>query len=88
MPLIRGDTGEWRKDFVYVYFWEREAPQTPTILGLRTERFSYMEYHGVWDRQELYDIQKDPKQQHNLLAGVVSFSPVPPSSSRSAPLPP
>ena len=57
----------WRKEFLYEYFWERDYPQTPTVLGLRTDQYSYMEYHGVWDLDELYDVQKDPQQRNNLL---------------------
>jgi N-acetylglucosamine-6-sulfatase len=69
LPLIRGAEG-WRKDFLYEYFWERAYPQTPTVVGLRTDRYSFMRYHGVWDLYELYDIQADPEQMNNLLAGV------------------
>jgi N-acetylglucosamine-6-sulfatase len=72
LPFLQGRAPEWRKDFVYVYFWEREAPQTPTILGLRTEQYSYMQYHGVWDRWELYDIVKDPDQRHNLIGSAMN----------------
>ena len=72
MPFLQGQTPEWRKEFAYVYFWEREAPQTPTILGLRTEQYSYMQYHGVWDRWELYDIVKDPDQRNNLLKDAMN----------------
>jgi N-acetylglucosamine-6-sulfatase len=73
LPLLRagGKTPEdWRKDFLYEYFWERDFPQTPTVIGLRTDQFSYMQYHGVWDIDELYDIQKDPDQMNNLIADV------------------
>jgi len=69
LPLIRG-TGEWRTEFLYEYFWERDFPQTPTVLGLRTDQYSYMQYHGIWDLDELYDIQKDPDQMNNLLGDV------------------
>lgn len=72
LPLLSGRPAPWRTEFAYVYFWEREAPQTPTILGLRTEKYSYMQYHGVWDRFELYDLEQDPHQQRNLLGRVVS----------------
>jgi len=70
LPLLRGGATEWRTEFVYEYFWERDFPQTPTVLGLRTDRHSFMQYHGVWDLDELYDIQKDPDQMHNLMAHV------------------
>lgn len=73
LPFLRGQSpADWRQHFPYVYFWEREAPQTPTILGLRTRQYSYMTYHGVWDRFELYDMNKDPDQRNNLLGDVVS----------------
>ena len=29
-----------------------------------------MHYHGVWDLDELYDVQADPHQMNNLLADV------------------
>lgn len=69
LPLTRG-AGDWRKDFVYEYFWERAYPQTPTVIGLRTDRYSFMRFHGIWDLYELYDIRRDPDQMNNLLAGV------------------
>jgi N-acetylglucosamine-6-sulfatase len=72
VPLMQGSNSGWRKEFVYAYFWEREAPQTPTIFGLRTDQYSYMTYHGVWDTWELYDIVRDPLERHNLLGETVS----------------
>lgn len=70
LPLLRGDQTPWRTEFVYEYFWERDFPQTPTVIGLRTDQYSFMQYHGIWDIDELYDIQKDPDQMNNLLANV------------------
>jgi len=70
IPVMRGNAANWRKDFVYEYEWERDYPYTPSITGLRTEQYSLMLSHGVWDIEELYDIQKDPDQKNNLLAGV------------------
>lgn len=72
LPLLKGEKAEWREEFVYIYLWEREAPMTPTILGLRTDQYSYMQYHGIWDRFELYDIVKDPGQKVNLLGKISS----------------
>ncbi len=40
------------------------------MTGLRTDQYSYMHYHGLWDLDELYDVRKDPDQMHNLLSGV------------------
>jgi N-acetylglucosamine-6-sulfatase len=64
----RGDLSGWRKDFVYEYFWEAAYPSTPTCIGLRTDEYSYMNYQGVWDRDELYNIRSDPQQRNNLIA--------------------
>ncbi|MFC1614833.1 sulfatase, partial [Gemmatimonadota bacterium] len=57
----------WRKEFLYEYFWERNYPQNPSVLGLRTDRYSYMRYHGTAGANELYDIRRDPHQLDNLL---------------------
>jgi N-acetylglucosamine-6-sulfatase len=66
----RGIVRDWRTEFLYEYAWERSFPQIPTVRGLRTQQYSYAQYHGVWDVDELYDIQADPAQMNNLLAGV------------------
>jgi N-acetylglucosamine-6-sulfatase len=70
LPILQGKPANWRKDFVYEYEWERDYPYTPTITGLRTEQYSLMLSEGLWDLDELYDIQKDPAQRNNLLASA------------------
>jgi len=69
-PMLYNEPMIWRSDFLYEYFIDPNAVQTPTILGLRTERYSYMTYQGVWDVYELYDLETDPTQQHNLLGHI------------------
>ncbi|WP_342755350.1 sulfatase [Pantoea sp. MBD-2R] len=57
-----------RKDyFVYEYFWEYNFPYTPTTLAIRTPEFKYIQYYGVWDKEELYNIAKDPQEKNNLI---------------------
>ncbi|MGK7393447.1 MAG: sulfatase family protein [Candidatus Cyclobacteriaceae bacterium M3_2C_046] len=68
--IIKEQPLNWRKAFLYEYFIDPNAVQTPTILGLRTEKYSYMTYEGVWDIYELYDLEKDPHQKHNLLGHI------------------
>lgn len=70
LPLLTERSPEWRTEFLYEYFWERDFPQTPTVLGIRTDQYSLMNYHGVWDLDELYDVRRDPDQMRNLLADV------------------
>lgn len=67
LPLLRGDPVEWRKEFFYVYYWERPFPHTPTMFALRTDRYKYITYHGIWDNDELYDLQNDPHEMNNLI---------------------
>ncbi|WP_323666901.1 sulfatase [Pectobacterium punjabense] len=57
-----------RKDyFVYEYFWEYSFPQTPTTFAIRTPEYKYIQYYGVWDKEELYDMQNDREEKHNLI---------------------
>ena len=65
--LLDGSRSDWRDAILYEYFWERSFPQTPTVLGVRTEQYKLMRYHGVWDRYELYDLKADPEEMDNLL---------------------
>ena len=57
-----------REAWVYTYFWERSFPQTPTVLGVRTDRYKLMRFHGIFDRYELYDLENDPHENNNLIA--------------------
>ena len=67
LPILRGENPEWREAMLYEYFWERAFPQTPTVFGVRTERYKYMNYHGIFDLNELYDLENDPKEMNNLI---------------------
>ena len=42
-------------------------PHTPTTFALLTQRFKFIQYHGIWDLDELYDLQEDPHEEHNLI---------------------
>jgi N-acetylglucosamine-6-sulfatase len=71
LPLLKNEAVSWRDAFIYEYYCDPYAVQTPTIIGLRTDKYSYITYEGVWDNYELYDIQNDPDQIHNLLGHIV-----------------
>ncbi len=57
----------WRDRLAYEYYWEFNYPQTPTVFALRTARYKYIQYHGVWDTEELFDLQADPNETNNLI---------------------
>ena len=68
LPLAQGRTTNWRQSMLYEYYWERNFPQTPTVHCLREDRFKFIRYYGIWDVDELYDLQSDPAEMNNLIA--------------------
>jgi N-acetylglucosamine-6-sulfatase len=67
LPILRGEKIPWRKSLMYEYYWEYAFPQTPTIHALRTEQYKYINYYGLWDINELYDLRSDPLETRNLI---------------------
>jgi len=68
IPLLQGKDIPWRDRIFYEYYWEHEYPSTPTMHGVRTDRYKYIRYYGIWDTNEFYDLQEDPYEIHNLIA--------------------
>jgi arylsulfatase A-like enzyme len=68
LPLAQNKkVPNWRQDFLYEYYWEFNYPQTPTTFALRRDNYKLIQYHGVWDTEELYDLKNDPKEMNNLI---------------------
>lgn len=70
--LVTSGDANWRKSFLYHYNYEKQFPYTPNIRGVRTDRWKYAHYphgDGSPDRHlaELYDLQNDPDELHNLI---------------------
>lgn len=58
---------EWQPgDFVYEYYWEYNFPETPTTFAITRGNLKYIEYYGIYDRDELYDLSSDPEEMRNL----------------------
>lgn len=62
------NANNWRDYLLYEYYWENSFPQTPTTYAVRGERFKLIQYYGIWDMDELYDLQNDPQEATNLIA--------------------
>lgn len=62
-----GKSVHWRDHILYEYHWEWNFPATPTTLAIRTDRYKYIYYHGVWDHNGFYDLETDPHERHNLI---------------------
>lgn len=75
IPLAQGKKSEWRDYFLYVYYWEKNFPQSPTVFSLRGDQYKYITYYGLWDTDELYDIKKDPTESNNLIH-LTQFKPI------------
>lgn len=65
MPLVEGSGVEWRKDWLYEYYEYPAYENIPPCRGVRTERHKYIEYF-TQNAYELYDLETDPDEMHNL----------------------
>jgi N-acetylglucosamine-6-sulfatase len=66
--ILQGNNTAWpRQNVFYEYYWESAFPQTPTMFAIRTGKYKYIYNHGVWDINELYDLEKDPYEMNNLI---------------------
>ncbi|MCP5558171.1 MAG: sulfatase [Verrucomicrobiaceae bacterium] len=66
-PLLRGESpSDWRKTFYYRYYHSPGHHNTAAHYGVRTATHKLIYY---WDKKayELFDLVKDPTEQHNLL---------------------
>jgi N-acetylglucosamine-6-sulfatase len=67
LPLLAGEQVAWRDHILYEYHWEWNFPAQPTTLAIRTDRYKYVYYHGVWDKHSFHDLETDPHERHNLI---------------------
>lgn len=65
VPFLRGEEPEgWRESIYYEYF-EVGIHAVEPHYGVRTDRHKLMHFHRI-DAWELYDLETDPNEIHNL----------------------
>lgn len=67
LPLLKGENPEnWRKS-LYYHFYEYPAEHAvKRHYGVRTERYKLIHFYNDIDQWELYDLQNDPTEMHNI----------------------
>ncbi len=66
-PLLRGETpGDWRTSVYYRYYHDPGDHNTAAHLGVRTATHKLI-YFWKKNAYEMFDLTKDPTEQHNLL---------------------
>jgi len=66
-PLLQGKhPKDWRTALYYHYYEYPAEHAVRPHYGIRTDRYSLMHFTGDMDEWELFDIQKDPANMHNL----------------------
>lgn len=65
-PLNRGEpVADWRREFCYAHLFRNK--KIPKSRGVRGQRYVYINYFEQKPpHEELYDLQEDPLQRHNL----------------------
>lgn len=67
VPLLKGQTSNWRTSFLMEYFAEKKYNRCPSWQGVRSERWKYTHYANLEGMDELYDIQADPYEMKNRI---------------------
>jgi arylsulfatase A-like enzyme len=67
VPLLHGESpDDWRNSVYYRYYHDPGHHNTAAHLGVRTATHKLI-YYWKHDAYEMFDLTKDPTEQHNLL---------------------
>ena len=67
LPLLKGEhPADWR-DALYYHFYEYPAEHSVCRhYGVRDDRYKLIHFYNDVDEWELYDLQEDPTEMHNI----------------------
>ncbi|PVY43756.1 sulfatase family protein [Pontibacter virosus] len=65
LPLLRDKKAKGREAMYYHYYENGEHSVSPHF-GIKTERYKLIRFYKRVESWELYDLEKDPKEMHNL----------------------
>lgn len=69
-PLVAGNYGDHQEDFrdaIYYHYYDFPAfHMVKRHYGVRTSRYKLMHFYDDNEQWELYDLENDPKELHNL----------------------
>jgi arylsulfatase A-like enzyme len=66
LALAEGEKMPWRQDWLYEYYEYPGFENVKPCRGVRTRRYKYIEFFLEPKEYELYDLEKDPDEMHNL----------------------
>jgi arylsulfatase A-like enzyme len=67
MPLAEGKADvPWREDWLYEYYEYPGFENVRPCRGVRTKRYKLIDFFLEPEEFEVYDLEKDPDEAHNL----------------------
>ncbi|MCU4156978.1 sulfatase [Carboxylicivirga sp. A043] len=65
-PLFKGESQNWRDAIYYTYYEYPSEHAVKRHYGVCTERYKLIHFYYDIDEWELYDLQNDPSEMHNV----------------------
>jgi len=66
--LLAGESLQWREDFLYEYYAYPDWHMVRPHKGVRTKKWKYIDYYDFPNHEyELYDLENDSGEEHNLI---------------------
>ena len=69
LPLLKGEKPtDWRTSVYYHYFEYPAVHSVKRHYGIRTQRYKLIHFYNDIDAWELFDLESDPHELHNLIS--------------------